>query len=224
MKAGQVGGPKVHEALEKLCRAYWHPLYAFVRKQGQSHSEAQDLTQSFFEVLLKKNLIGKARQEAGRFRSFLLRSFMNFRSHQRERDQAQKRGGGYEFLSCDQPSAENGLVLELADASTPETVYELTWALTVLKRALARTEEEYRRLGDERTFKHLHVFLQGELESASYAQLGETLGMTEGAIKVAVHRMRKRYAKSLIKEISDTVASEEELQDVLRHLRRILSG
>src|SRR6185369_15036389 len=86
--------------------------------------------------------------------------------------------------------------LELADASTPETVYELTWALTVLKRALARTEEEYRRLGDERTFKHLHVFLQGELESASYAQLGETLGMTEGAIKVAVHRMRKRYAKS----------------------------
>jgi DNA-directed RNA polymerase specialized sigma24 family protein len=205
LTAGQVGSPKAEEALETLCRSHWYPLYAFARKQGYSPPEAEDLTQSFFALLLEKNFIGKARVEKGRFRSFLLASFCNFLSKARERDPAAKRGGGIMFLGGDQRSAVGSFGLKPIDNSTPETLYyERTWALTVLQRVLARTEEEYRRLGEERTFEHLRIFLQGEIASVSYAQLSERLGMTERGIKVAIHRMRKRYAKFLREEISNT--------------------
>jgi len=223
LSAGGVGSPKVEQALETLCSWYWYPLYAFARKQGNAPPEAEDLTQSFFAFFLEKNSVSKASQEKGRFRSFLLASFKNFMSRERERDLAQKRGGGYAFLSWDKLSAEDAFCVEPANNSTPETVYERAWALMLLKRALTRMDGEYRKRGEHRTFEHLRIFLQGEIPAVSCAELGQRLGKTESATKVAIYRLRKRYGEFLMEEIAHTVAKVEEIQEELRHLRRVLS-
>lgn len=211
-------------ALEKLCRAYWYPLYAYVRRKGQSPHDAQDLTQAFFARLLERGLVKDADPARGRFRSFLLTSLKNFLNDEWDKARAQKRGGGHPVISLDEQAAEGRYLLEPADESNAEKIFERRWALTLLEQTLARLEAEYAALGKRRLFDELHPVLLGEKRSLTYAQAGERLGMTEGAVKVTVHRMHRRYRELVRAEIANTVAAPIEIEDELRHLFSVLSA
>lgn len=224
LTAGQDEGQKSEAALEKLCRTYWYPLYAFARRLGQPPQDAQDLTQAFFAHLLESNLVGKANPEKGKFRSFLLASIKNFMASERDRAHAQKRGGGRPILSLDEANAEGRFALEPQDESAPDTLFERTWAIAVLEQAIILLETEYRQSGKESVFKELKVFLLGEKVSTRYADVAAKLGMTEGAVKMLVQRMRQRYRECLRAVVADTVGTPAEIADELGHLVRVLSG
>lgn len=216
--AGGEPSPQSAAALATLCETYWYPLYVFLRRQGISSADAQDLTQEFFATLLEKHYLEAADRERGRFRSFLLLMLKRFLSKQREREQALKRGGGRLTLSLDFDSAENRYRLEPADVWTPEKAYQRRWALTLLDRVLARLEAEYVEKGKAELFERCRVFLTGSREEPSYQHLAEALAMTPGAVKVSIHRLRQRYRDLLQDEIAQTVASPEEVRDELNDL------
>lgn len=211
-------------ALETLCRIYWYPLYAYVRRQGRNPHDAQDLTQAFFARLLERGLVKEADPARGRFRSFLLTSLQNFLADEWDKARAQKRGGGQAIISLDEPSAESRYQLEPVDESNAERIFDRRWALTLLEQALARLEAEYAGLGKGRLFDELHGLLLGEKRTLTYAQAGARLGMTEGAVKVAAHRLQRRYRELVRAEIANTVASPGEIDDELRHLFAVLSA
>ncbi len=207
------------EALESLCRAYWHPLYAFVVRRGWPFPDAQDLTQSFFTRLIEKDYLLQAQQEKGRFRSFLLTSLKHFLANEWNRDGAIKRGGGCTFVPWDEPGVE--ALLERTPSETelsPEATYERQWALTLLDRVFASLREECAAAGKEALFDALRPCLSGERSTAPYSELAATLQMTPGAVQVAVHRLRRRYGELLRAEIADTVEWEADVDDELRHL------
>lgn len=206
-------------ALEKLCRTYWPPLYAYVRRDGCDKAEAQDLTQEFFARLLAKDYLGRLRHQQGKFRSFLLTCLRNFLSEQRRRAGAQKRGGGCVFISLDEPAGEEGYHLEPVDELTPDQVFERRWAQTILQTALDRLRGEYERRGQTALFQVLQDYQPREQGGRSYAQVGSDLGMTEAAIKSAVQRMRQRHRELLREEVAQTVTRPEEIDEELRHLR-----
>ena len=218
LAAGHRSSPDSSEALATLCRAYWYPLYAYVRRRVQDVHEAQDLTQEFFTQLLEKNLLAVAHPERGRFRAFLLTAFRHFLVNEWEKAKAQKRGGGRAPIPLDFSSGEHGLTLEPTDELTPERLYDRQWAVTLLDHVMARLREEHVRAGKEKHFELLKVFLTGQTASVSYAQVAGELGISEGAATVAAHRLRRRYRELLRAEIAQTVAEPDEVEDEIRSL------
>ena len=210
-------------ALEALCGAYWFPLYAFIRREGYAAEEARDLTQGYFARLVERRDLKDVRPELGRFRSFLLVSVKHFLSNERDRERAKKRSPGSPLVSLDAQDAEARYSFEPADALTPETLFERKWAMTVLERTLGRLGEENAGQKAQR-FEALRAHLSGDEPAASYRELGETLGMSEDAVKVAVHRLRRRFGELLREEIADTVREPGEVDDEIRHLLGVLRG
>ena len=210
------------QALEKLCRTYWPPLYAYIRRDGHNPPEAQDLTQEFFARLLAREYLQKLHHQEGKFRSFLLAYVKNFLLEQGRRGRAQKRGGGCEFISLNQPIGEEGYLLEPVDELTPIEVFDRRWAQGILRTALDRLRQEYATRGQAALFDVLQDYQPREPGGRSYAQLGEDLGMTEAAVKGAVHQMRQRHGELLREEIAQTVTRPEEINEELRHFRALL--
>ena len=210
------------QALSSLCESYWYPAYAYVRGRGHRRDEAEDLTQGFFARLLEKDALRAADPGRGRFRSFLLGSLQNFLANKRRDAMAKKRGGGRVALSLDFRTADERYSLEPAHELTPERIYERRWALTLLELCLAKLSQELERSGKGDRFGLFKEFLAGE-SSRSYKEVAGELGMTEGAIKVSVHRLRRRYREILREEIAQTVAAPEDVDEELQHLLSILS-
>jgi RNA polymerase sigma factor (sigma-70 family) len=214
---------RARAALEYLCQTYWYPLYAYVRWRGHSPEDAQDLTQSFFARLLKRNAVAGVAPEKGRFRSFLLASMNHFLSDEWDKARAQKRGAG-KVISLDLQSAETRLGEIPVENFTPEKAFEHRWAITLLEQVYQRLGEEYRTQGKTVLFDTLRTTLAGASDAAPYAELARQLDMTEGAVKVAVHRLRQRYRALLRDTIADTVSGPDEVEDELRYLFRTLAG
>ena len=218
LAAGQRPTSDSREALEVLCKTYWYPLYAYVRRRGHGVEEAEDLTQGFFARLLEKNYLKEVRRERGKFRSFLLASLKHYLANEWDRAQAKKRGGGQTPFSLDREVAEERYRLEPRSDLTPENVYERQWAVTILEETLARIREEFIRAGKAKHFGLLEPFLTGEDEAGSYRQVAAELGTSEGAVKVTVHRLRRRFGQVLRIEIAKTVASPDQIDEEIEHL------
>jgi len=216
--AGQGSSSASQEALATLCQIYWYPLYAYARRRLPSAHDAQDQTQAFFAELLEKDYLQAADPRRGKFRSFLLTAFKHFLSKQRERANAQKRGGGRLSVSLDFQTGEHRYLLEPVDRTTPETVFERRWALAILEQTLSQLRQELTNAGKEKLFECLKGALAGEGMQESYAQIAEQLSISEQAVKVAVYRLRRRYQEILRSEIAQTVASPEEVDEELRDL------
>ena len=219
--SAQGDGSGVHVALAKLCHTYWFPLYAFVRRQGMSSHDAQDLTQEFFARLLAKGWLGGVDRERGRFRSWLLASMKHFLANEWDKARTARRGGDAVLFSFDALDAESRLLLEPATDSA-EKIYDRRWATMLLDQVLARLRTEMAGAGRLAHFEALKFCLTGE--RSAYAEVGARLAMSEGAVKVAVHRMRERYRALLRAEIAETVAGPEEIEDELRALLAALSA
>ena len=215
-------------ALASLCQIYWHPVYAFIRRNGSDQDQAQDLTQAFFTVLLEKNYLADAKKERGRFRSFLLTAVKHFLSNQRDRAQAQKRGGGQAEISLDlsiDPTQVEAWYSPVAvDEVTPERLFELRWAHSLLEQVMAKLRGEFANAGKAEHFDRLSAFLQGDSSDIHYDELSAEMGLTAGALRTQVHRMRRKYRDLLRSEIAQTVSTPEEVDDEIRFLLTTLSG
>ena len=216
--------PEAAQALETLCRTYWYPLYAFVRRQGQSPEDAQDLTQDFFAHLLAKGFPCGATPTRGKFRSFLLVSLRHFLLDQHRRADAAKRGGGQTVISLDVHRAEERFGGEPEHGLTPEKLYERAWAMTLLDRAQSRLREEYAAAGKAHLYERLQAFPLAGKSDQPFEQASAEFGMTVSALKSAVHRMRSRYRELVREEVAHTVADPSELQDEARYLIAVMSG
>ena len=210
------------EALEKLCRVYWLPVYYYIRRKSPSDCDAEDLTQEFFFRLLDKNYLAQVDPSKGRFRSFLLVAVNHFLANEWDRVRAVKRGGRVSFISFETLTVE-GAQFTGTDSLTPATVFEQRWAMALLAHVLNQLREEHVDCGKEILFEHLKVFLTGEKLPSTYAALADQLGTTEGALKMAVGRLRHRYAELIRAEIANTVTSPNEIDDELRHLFSVLT-
>jgi RNA polymerase sigma factor (sigma-70 family) len=224
LAAGQRGLPEASGALENLCRTYWFPLYAYVRRRGYSPEDAQDLTQQFFALFLKKEYFRLADPSRGRFRTFLLHALEHFLINEWARAHCAKRGGGTPPLSLDVADAEHRYALEPASTLTPERAYEKQWAATLLAQVLSTLRQEYATDGNSRMFAELADLLWGKEGSVSFAEIGARLGMTEGAARAAMHRLRTRYREQLRREVSQTVNEPGEVDEELRYLISVVSG
>jgi RNA polymerase sigma-70 factor (ECF subfamily) len=222
--AGQRDRPESEAALANLCRLYWYPLFAYARRHLANREDAQDLTQEFFARLLERDYLRQADPQRGRFRSFLLTAFKHFLAHERERANAQKRGGGRKALPLDFQFGERRYQREPSHQATAEALYERGWALTLLEQALARLREEQTGTGKGRLFECLKGTLTGAAPPRPYAELAAELGMSAEAVKVAAHRLRRRYGELLRAEIAQTVTTAEEIDDELRDLFAALSA
>jgi RNA polymerase sigma factor (sigma-70 family) len=217
LAAGRGGGGGSRDALAALCESYSYPVYAYVRRCGHGADEAEDLTQAFFAALIEKRFLSAADPERGRFRSFLLAAVAHFLANERDREAALKRGGGRVVVSLDAGDAEWRYGREPSHEETPERVFERRWALTLLDRTLARLRAESERAGHGARFERLKGFLTGE-GGGGYAEAAAGLGLSEGAAKVAVHRLRRRYRELLRDEIARTLADPAAVDDELREL------
>jgi len=222
LTATEKPSPQAAAALEKLCRTYWYPLYAYVRRKGYDAPNAQDLTQAFFARLLARNYLSVADRNKGKFRSFLLGSLEHFLAREWAKAHAQKRGSGQLPFSLDEVDSENRYVLEPADELTAEKIFDRRWATTLLEQAMTRLREECAASCKRDLFEHVEALLGGEKGESSYAQVAASLGMSEGAVKVAVHRLRQRYGELVRAEIAQTVATQEEAEEELRYLAALL--
>lgn len=215
--------PNYSHALETLCQTYWYPLYAFVRGSGYSPPDAQDLTQGFFAQLLAKDHLRVVEREKGRFRTFLKMAMKRFLSHERERNQAAKRGGGQVHLSFDTDTAEQRFQAERSDSLGADELYDRRWALTLLSEATTRLSAEYAAAGKSAELAGLKPYLTVERGSIPYAQVAADLKTTEGAARVAVHRLRKRFRTVFRQLIGETVSEGDEVDEEMRHIIRVLS-
>jgi RNA polymerase sigma factor (sigma-70 family) len=213
-----VSSATAREALATLCETYWYPLYGFLRGRGYGVEDAQDLTQAFFTRVLEKHTIGHADPARGRFRSFLLMSLKNFAANEHDREIAKKRGGGVPIVPLEFEGAEGRFQMEPANDETPEKIFDRRWALTLLERVISRLKTEVAHSAKRSQFEDLKTYLTGDQPQLSYAQTAADLGMSEGAVKVAVHRLRRRFRDLVRDEIAHTVSSPEEIEDELRHL------
>ena len=217
--------PQATQALEELCRIYWYPLYAFVRRRGYDRHTAEDRTQEFFMRFLATHSLAKADRAICKFRAFLLASMKHFLANEWDKSRAQKRGGGAQnFTSFDTKSAEARYAMEPADPQTPEKAFERNWALTLLDEVLRRVRKDYAAEDKAVLFDALKATLTGQTPVASYSEIATRLGMSEGAVKIAAHRLRHRYRDALRAEIAQTVTSAEEVDDELQHLFAAVSG
>jgi RNA polymerase sigma-70 factor (ECF subfamily) len=206
------------EALEHLCASYWYPLYAFARRRGLAHHEAQDLVQAFFARLIEKQDLALADPARGRFRSFLLASLSNFLANEIDRERARKRGGHMTRLSIDDAEAERRYANDLAANATPEKMFERQWARELIARALAALESEWSHAGRGALFARLKPFLTGDASAAKQSEIAAELARTENAVRIALHRMRKRYGELIRIEIADTVADPDDVERELGDL------
>lgn len=206
------------KALALLCERYWYPVYAYIRKRGHDVEDAQDLTQGFFARLMEKDYLKDVKRERGRFRSFLLASVKHYIANEAARARAQKRGGGQAPLSLDFEVAEGRYRLESVDDLTPDKIYERRWALALLDRTLGRLRDELAGESKANTFERLKPYLTSDAPRAPYRQLAEDLGTTEGAAKVAVHRLRRRFGDLVREEIVQTLANPDEVEDEIQYL------
>ena len=215
--------PEAAEALAQLCHNYWYPLYAFVRRRGHGPEEAKDLTQEFFARLVGKDTLQVADPQRGRFRSFLLAALGNFLNNEWDRARTLKRGAGHEVISWDSQSADERYSREPFHEETPEREYERRWAFTVLAQAMTELREEYTSAGKEPLFEALQACLSGGRAEEPYAELARRLNMNEGALKVAVHRLRQRFGVTLRQAVTRTLGSGEDVEAELKHLISMLS-
>jgi RNA polymerase sigma factor (sigma-70 family) len=222
--AGDATLPGAIEALGELCRAYWYPLYAYVRRRGHSPEDAQDLTQEFFQRLLASDWIARADQAKGRFRTFLLCGLKNFLSNEWQKSGRLKRGAGKAFVSLDGLEAEERYRIEPAELASPDKLFERRWALTLLEGVLQRLEAEQSEAGEAERFASIRPVLLGEPTAEGYASLARRFGVAENTVKSWVHRLRSHYRDLLREAVAQTVVSDEEVQDELRFLSRVLSG
>lgn len=220
--AGKNHSPQCRAALEKLCHTYWPPLYAFIRRQGHSDEDAQDLTQEFFARLLERNEFESVDQRKGKFRTFLLAALTHFLSNQRDRERAAKRGGGQKLLSLDELNEEQKRHLEPASELSPDKLFDVRWAMTVLEQALAQLRREMEAEGKEVHFAELKTFLTDEAEAGDYQTVAAKLGATSQSVAVMVHRLRRRYRELVRVEVAHTVCSPMDVEDELRHLAAAL--
>jgi RNA polymerase sigma-70 factor (ECF subfamily) len=224
LTAGSGDGTATREALASLCATYWYPLYAFIRRQGSGPHEAEDLTQEFFYRFLERNALASVRPTAGKFRSFLLACLKNFLANERERAQAQRRGGGQPLVPLDGTDAETRYALEPADHLTPEAVFERRWAFAVLERTMAELRREYSTSQEREQFEELEGFLPGGQPNGSRAELATRRGVSVGAIDVAIHRLRRRFGARLREQVARTVSSGAEVEEEIRHLISVLGS
>jgi RNA polymerase sigma-70 factor (ECF subfamily) len=218
----QSKSPSAQEALEKLCRIYWWPLYGFVRRKGYSPEEAQDLTQGFFALLLERRDLDAVRREKGRLRSYLLTSLKNFLGKAHRHAMTIKRGEGRPLVPLDQLVARERADAEPAITLTAERIFERRWALTLLEQVLERLEQEYRVAGSAALFEQLKQLLADEPDRPEQAQIAQRLRMTDNAVKQAFHRLRQRYRLLLREEIANTVTDACDVEDELRHFIAVL--
>ena len=209
---------QARQALAELCRSYWYPLYAYIRRRGNNPTDAEDLTQGFFERLIEKDFLGDLTPGMGRFRSFLLTALKHFLTNEWDRAQTRKRGGGLVIFSIESQEAEERYQFEPVEHVTPETLFEQRWALTVLERVLARLRQEFVASEKAELFDQLKVFLSADQPEGSYGEVAARTGLKEGTVKVAVHRLRRRYGELLRAEIAETVDELGEVEDEIRHL------
>jgi len=221
--AGQTT-PQGTAALEKLCRAYWYPLYAYVRRRGHPPEDAQDLTQEFFFRLLKRPWPQHLQPSKGRFRSFLLASMNHFLSNEWRRGQTQKRGSGRGAVCLEAVAAEDRYQLEPAHDETPEKVFERRWATELLERVVTRLEEEYGVSGKGALFQELRGILDGDQGSSTYSQVAARMAMSEAAVKKAAQRLRERYGELLRAEVAQTVTAPGEIEEEMHYLFAVLRG
>ena len=222
LSAGEPSRPDARAALTTLCETYWYPLYAFLRSRGHGPGDAEDLTQAFFANLLESGLIQSADPARGRFRSFLLKCLQHFTANVHARNTAAKRGGGVPVLPLEIENGEGRYRLEPPDHDTPERSFDRRWALLLLERALSRLEADAADKNRQQQFATLKPYLTGDEPQLSYAAAAETLGLSEGAVKVAVHRLRRQFRDVVRDEIAQTVDSPAQIEDELRHLRSAL--
>jgi RNA polymerase sigma factor (sigma-70 family) len=220
----QSESPAAQEALEKLCRIYWRPIFSFVQRQGVGPEEAEDLTQGFFAVLLERRSLSNVRKEKGRLRSFLLGALKHFLADERRRAMAIKRGAGQRLIPLEELSVDERIEMEPADPATAERIYERRWASTVLERVLDLLEDEYRAAGNAALFNSLNQLLPDEPGVPSQADIAAELGMTENAVRQAFHRFRQSYQLLLREEIAHTVSTPGDIEDELRHLISAVRG
>jgi DNA-directed RNA polymerase specialized sigma24 family protein len=224
LNAQDTSSPLAAAALEKLCRAYWYPLYVYARRQGEDEESAKDLTQGFFARLLEKHYLAQVQREKGKFRCFLLAALKHFLADERDKARAQKRGGGQTFVSLDDSTGEERYRLEPVDAMDAEKLFERRWALTLLERARARLREEYLENGKSSLYDRLRVFEAGDKNAPPYAEVAAELGLTESGVKSAVFRLRQRYRELVREEVANTVDSPEEVGREIRYLISVISG
>ena len=224
LAAGEGTDAHKAEALDQLCRTYWYPLYAYVRRQGRTPEDAQDLTQDFFAHLLANGFPRGAKAERGRFRSFLLASVRHFLVDHHRHAAAAKRGGGQFQISLDTHEAEARLSLEPREVMNPESLYEREWAMTLLERARSRLRQEYSAAGKADLYERLKGLPLSGKSERSLQQVATQLGLTESALKSALHRLRARYRELVYEEVAHTVASPSELKEEARHLIAVISG
>jgi RNA polymerase sigma-70 factor (ECF subfamily) len=225
LAARDEAGPAGRDALSKLCSTYWYPLYAFIRRQGLTPHEAEDLTQQFFYQFLERQALETVKPAAGKFRSFLLACLKNFLANERERAEAQRRGGGRPILSLDAADGETRYSLEPADQQTPDAAFDRQWALAVLEGAMKELEREYAMSKNKQLFDQLKGFLpcaQGGQGSVSREELASKRGVSVGAVDVAVHRMRQRFGALLRDQVARTVSSETEVDEEIRYLISVI--
>jgi RNA polymerase sigma factor (sigma-70 family) len=216
--------PAAQEALEKLCRMYWRPIFAFLRRQGRSPEEAEDITQGFFAQLLERRSLDAVRKEKGRLRSYLLGGLKYFVADEQRRAMAIKRGRGQRLIPLEELRADERIDMEPSDPMTAEMIYERRWALTVLERVLSRLKDEYLAADNSALFDSLKELLPDEPGSPSQAEIAGRLGMTENAVRQAFYRFRQRYQSLLREEIANTVATRGDIEDELRHLIVVLEA
>jgi RNA polymerase sigma factor (sigma-70 family) len=222
LQAGGEFSTEAQEALEKLCREYWYPLYAYVRKQNYTFADAQDLTQEFFARLLERKYLRLADRNRGRFRTFLLTSLKHFLINEWDKANRAKRGSGQKVFSLDEEMAESRFTAEPAMDQPPDALFDRSWAAILLDRAMAALRAEFEQSGKQDLFERLKVFVWGEKNALSYAAMAGQLGMTEGAVKVAVHRLRQRYGELLRAEVAQTVTTHVEVDEELRYLVSVI--
>ncbi len=221
----EAGGnhPQAAAALERLCQRYWYPIYAFLRRRGASPHDAEDLTQGFFAYLLKSETLKKASRERGRFRSFLLAAISNYATNEWNKEQTAKRGGQHQIVSLDEAAAESFYQHEPADNLTPEKLFERRWAFVLVELVLKRLKEEYTLNGKAELVNALGNALTGEVAEGRYAVSARALNMNENGVKVALHRMRRRFGQLLRSEVAHTVATPQEVDEEIRHLFTAIS-
>jgi RNA polymerase sigma factor (sigma-70 family) len=218
LSARDRSSPKSDEALETLCRTYWFPLYAFVRRLGHNPEDAQDFTQEFFARLLKKEYLKSAEREKGRFRTFLLVVLKRFLANEWDRQHARKRGGTTPIVSIDKELAESRFASEPAHNLQPDVLFDRQWAMTLLERTMSRLHDEYVATGRARLFELLRGCVAKDESALPYEDIAARLNLTEAAVKMAVHRLRARYREILRAEIAATVQAPEEIEEEIRHL------
>ena len=216
LAAGNRSTPDADVALEELCRTYWYPLYAYIRRHGHSKEDAEDLAQSFFARFLQKNYLEKLRSEHGKFRAFLLASLKHFLANEWDRAHRQKRGGGATLLSLDWQNADTRYQIDPADHLSPDKLYDRAWAVTLLERVITRLRAEHSE--DAAAFEQLKPFLMVGRNEVPYAQAAAKLSMTEGTMRVAVHRLRRRYRELLREEIRQTLSDPNQVEEEMRSL------